>query len=145
MLFIHLTAILTIWLAMYLPGIDMILAVIYLIIVWQEGIANSVVLNWKQHAIVGIMWQLPAMIFIFSILIDLENILGFSLYSIFLLELWETPILPLLTILPQNTALAMPLYYYLLYIMIPVLCGIYFLPAVLKKSTEKNLNPLTQF
>lgn len=136
---LHLCAILAIWLGMYYPGVDIILAAIYLILLWKEG-----QYSWQlQHsplrlALVAILWQLPGFILAGSILSGLGGQTEFAYYFVFILELWQTPVLPLISLLPVWTVHDMPVYYALLFVMVPVLALYYCMPALIRGSADNR-------
>lgn len=129
---INIGAILAVCLAMYFPGLDVLLAFLYLLIVWKEGQYCRLILNNRaQRAIIAIIWQLPGYLLAGAILCSLDAVSQFGYYFIFMLELWDTPILPLMSLLPVWTILDRPLYYYLLFIVVPLMSLYYYLPRPL--------------
>jgi len=128
---IHCSAILAIGLAMYFPGLDLLLAFLYLGILWKEARYNNANLSPLGQTIVGFLWQLPGIVLIFTICLAWNLSDGFSYYAIFILELWQTPILPIISLIPVYYWAGRPLYYYLLLIMVPILIG-YYLTALIK-------------
>ena len=140
---IQLFAILAIWLSMFFPGLDIALALLYLLIIWWE--ADHSQLSSVQQGIVGFIWQVPALFLSLSILLGLDQSTDFSYYFVFILQLLHTPILPLTTLLPTLVMPDKPLYYYLLFIIAPLLWTVYLLPSLnrkISKQKHKNLNPL---
>jgi len=134
---LHITAFLAIWMGMYFPGLDIVLSVLYLILLWEEGKSSSrMLLNHKKQALVAMLWQLPGFILSVSVILGLDQLTDFAYYFIFILELWQTPILPLISIIPVWTILDKPLYYYLLFMMVPVMAVYYYLPA--RKLSENS-------
>ncbi len=135
---IHLSAILAVWLAMYYPGLDIILSILYLVVLWEEGnytfrrIQNSL-----KQAAVAVIWQLPGFILALSVILKWDRLTDFAYYFIFILELWVTPVLPLISLLPTWTILERPLYYYLFFVLVPILAVYYCLP-LLRKWSVKN-------
>jgi len=122
---------------MYFPGLDIVLSVLYLILLWEEGKSSSrMLLNHKKQALVAMLWQLPGFILSVSVILGLDQLTDFAYYFIFILELWQTPILPLISIIPVWTILDKPLYYYLLFMMVPVMAVYYYLPA--RKLSENS-------
>lgn len=126
----NISAILAVWLAMYYPGLDIILSLFYLALLWEEGrYANRVIRNNKKHALVAGISQLPGFILAGSVILGLDRLTDFAYYFVFILELWVTPVLPLVSLLPAWPIMERPLYYYLLFIMVPILAIYYYLPA----------------
>lgn len=130
---LHFSAILAVWLAMYYPGLDILLAIIYLILLWEEG-KNTWQLQPKllRQALVACLWQLPGFFLAGSILLGLDRLTEFAYYFVFILELWHTPVLPLISLLPVWTARGLPVYYGLLFAMVPVLTLYYCLPGIIQ-------------
>lgn len=129
------TAILAVWLGMYYPGLDILLAGLFLWVIWKEAGEKSFTL--LQQGLVAITWQLPALFLLLSVLLGLDKTTDFSYYFIFMLQLWHTPLLPLTTVLPDLLQLDRPFYYYELFIMTPLLWVVYLLPW-LKRSLRTN-------
>lgn len=128
-------AILAVWLGMYYPGLDILLAGLFLWVIWKEAGEKSFSL--LQQGLVAITWQLPALFLLLSVLLGLDKTTDFSYYFIFMLQLWHTPLLPLATVLPDLLQLDRPFYYYELFIMTPLLWVVYLLPW-LKRSLRTN-------
>ena len=94
---LHLFASLAVWLATYYPGLDMVLSLLYLYLLYREGQMCS--LNLINRWLVGFLWQAPALVFaIFST--GLFHF-GAANYGIFLLSFWATPLLPSFPWLPS--------------------------------------------
>lgn len=120
---LQLSAFLAVWFSTYFPGLDFLLALVYLIILGLEasrlkGFACS------QILLITVIWQGPAAILSIMAVV---NFYFFSLSdnAIFLLEFWSTPLLPLLTPLGYFNNFDKPLYYYLLLAM-PWLIGLWY-------------------
>jgi hypothetical protein len=130
---LHLSAILAIWLGMYYPGLDVFLATIYLILLWEEGKHTwQLQPNALRQALVAILWQLPGFFLAGSILVGLDRLTEFAYYFVFILELWQTPVLPLISLLPVWTVKDIPVYYGLFFVMVPVLALYYCMPAIIQ-------------
>ena len=125
---IHCTGILAICLSMYFSGLDLPLAFLYLAVIWQEARHNSSLYGPIRQGILGFIWQLPAIFLSLSILLGLDRATDFSYYFIFILQLWHTPVLPIISLLPLHSIGDKPLYYYLLFLMVPLLWSFYLLP-----------------
>ncbi len=135
---LHISAIIAIGLAMYFPGLDIILALVYMYLVRKEGSYCQMRLSRAGMAAVAIIWQLPGYLLAGSILLPLESASQFSYYFIFILELWDTPLLPLISMLPTWTLLDRPLYYYLMFVLVPALSFYYYTPALLKNKNSSQ-------
>lgn len=131
---IHLSAILAVGLAIYFPLLDIILAAIYIYVIWREGCYCRLRCGRITMAAVAIIWQLPGYLLAGAILLSVESVAQFSYYFIFMLELWDTPVLPLFSLLPDWTWLDRPLYYYLLFLTAPLLSLLYYSPEFIKKD-----------
>jgi hypothetical protein len=130
-----------VWLGMFYPGLDIVLALLYLVIIWGEASYKS--FSFVRQCLVGFAWQLPALFLSLSILLRLDQATDFSYYYVFMLQLWHTPALPLTTLLPELIRLDKPFYYYELFIFAPLLWTIYLLPWFRrKKLLQKKFNPL---
>jgi len=115
---------------MYYPGLDIILSMLYLVLLWEEGkYTYKMVRNPKKQALIAGIWQLPGFMLGLSVVLGLDRLTDFAYYFVFILELWVTPILPLVSLLPTWTIMERPIYYYLLFIMVPLLAVYYCLPV----------------
>ena len=130
--FIHIFAWLAIWLAMFRPGLDLILSIIYLVIVAVEFRSlgrHSKGLGWGSF----IIWQAPGFVFALASLTP-WSWWGLKEYAFFLLEFWYTPVVPLLSLL-NGVIAGYPLYYYVLLGM-PLLFGVFFWVSVPKQKVS---------
>ena len=135
--FLHLFAILAVWLGMYFPGLDIILAILYIIFLWNEGQHSLRLLNNpKKTILVAGIWQFPGMILALSVLTGLDTLADFAYYFVFMLELWLTPVLPLISIIPTFTILDNPFYYYCFFILVPMLALVYCFPVFMRRSEK---------
>jgi len=135
-------AILAVWLGMYYPGLDIALALLYLVIIWGEASYNKR-FSFVRQCLVGFAWQLPALFLSLSILQGLDQSNDFSYYFVFMLQLWHTPVLPLTTMLPDLIQLDKPFYYYELFVFAPLLWTLYLLPWFRRNRLfHKRINPL---
>lgn len=119
---------------MYFPGLDLLLAALYLFLLWREA-KNSGLHPLKQAA-AGALWQLPGLFLAGSVLLNLDQGTDFSYYYVFMLQLWHTPILPVINLIPVYHLKNMPLYYYLLFVMVPLLWFVYLLPALQSRHSK---------
>ncbi|MBP1760561.1 MAG: hypothetical protein H6Q64_103 [Firmicutes bacterium] len=126
---------------MYYPGLDIVLALLYLLIIWWEASYKN--LSLFLQCLVGLAWQLPALYLSLSIIMGLDQATDFSYYFVFMLQLWHTPVMPLATLMPNLIRLDKPFYYYELFVFAPLLWTIYLLPWFRrKKLLQKKFNPL---
>jgi hypothetical protein len=118
--FIHMTAWLAILTAMYFPApVGIIFASVYLLILFQEGqyLAGRLRGRLLKSVTAAVLWQLPALLLISVRLLRLQQLGSFYYDGFFMLELWQTPLLPLLSLLPGSWLIqGRPPYYYLYYI-----------------------------
>lgn len=122
--FIHITAIIAVWLGTYFPYGDVLLAVIYLVIIGIEAqFLNSLKLN--QKVFLAVLWQAPGIILAsIATLSFLPAEYGY--YAPFILQLWYTPLLPIAALIVKfnimntsfvyNFSLALPLFNIFFYI-----------------------------
>jgi hypothetical protein len=109
---IQLGAFITIWLSSYFSGLDIILALLFLVIILSE--AGSVSRDTRFRAeVIAIIWQLPGILLSLLIVTRISDGFYLGQYLIFLLEFWYTPVLPLISIL-NSLFLPTPAYYYML-------------------------------
>lgn len=129
---IQVTAILAVWLAMYFPGLDVVLAALYLWLVWAEARQAAAKMgSLVKQTVIAAAWQLPGIVMGFSLLTGLDRLTEFAYYFVFMLELWQTPVLPWLSLLPLWTLNGWPVYYIMIFVLVAVLLGIYMLPAMI--------------
>jgi hypothetical protein len=126
---------------MYFPGLDIVLSILYIILLREEGKYSIHLLQSKRkQGLIAFLWQLPGFFMGISVIFGLDRLTDFAYYFVFMLELWLTPILPLISLLPVWTIAERPVYYYFLFIVVPLLAGFYYLPACNLK--KKKVNPL---
>jgi hypothetical protein len=132
---LHLGGILAVWLGMYFPGVDIGLALLYLFVINWEGryAATGLKGPFKQVA-VAILWQMPGFVLAGSVLLGLDQLTDFAYYFIFILELWVTPLLPLVSLIPLVKMAGYPLYYYFLFLLVPLMGLIYLEPLVFRQK-----------
>lgn len=129
---LHLFASLAVWLATYYPGLDMVLSLLYLYLLYREGQMCS--LNLINRWLVGFLWQAPALVFaIFST--GLFHF-GAANYGIFLLSFWATPLLPLFSLATLQYR-GYPLYFPLL-LLTPILLMLFWAFASRGLKTKVN-------
>lgn len=143
--FIHCFAIPAIAFSMYFPGLDVLLSGLYLGLIWKEAKRNSYQLTPGRQGLIAMLWQMPGIFMVLSVCLSWDFSTHLSYYFIFMLELWQTPVLPIISLIPTYIGSGKPLYYYLLMFSVPVLMAVYLVPSFKKEiapvSTEK-FNPL---
>lgn len=123
---IHIFAVLAIWLSTYLPGLDILLSLVYLAVINMEirSLEKETIIT---KGIAALLWLgIPAY---------LSIITSFRLsdIGIFLLEFWFTPILPILSLKPYVFDSGRPFYYYAL-IWLPVVMAVHFFLLVRRRN-----------
>lgn len=125
---IHIFACLAIALSMYFPGLDLALAIIYLISIGIEAGLNHSCTRVRVLVII-LIWQLPGLILSLTSIAP-AGMWGQANYAFFILEFWYTPLVPLLSCLSGWVIQGKPLYYYLLLGAPIIIGGYYYLLAV---------------
>lgn len=123
---------------MYYPGLEIFFSLLFLLIIVKENDYKR--FSFLQQSLVGIIWQLPAWFLSAVVLLGLDQSTNFSYYYIFMLQLWHTPVLPLITLLPDFIYLNRPLYYYAIFIAAPVLWIVYVSPFFVRKLFKRKIN-----
>ena len=100
--------------------------------------------NPKQQAIIASLWQLPGFILGLSVIMGIERVTDLAYYFVFMLELWVTPILPLVSLLPHWT------YYGEAYLLLFIIRngadpGSILLPVLRIGPYPKIVNPLAPY
>lgn len=121
---------------MYFSGLDLLLAFLYLCLIWREASYSGTRFQPLQQGIISTLWQLPGIVLAAVVLLGLGQAADFSYYSIFILQLWHTPVLPLISLFPLSSVGDKPLYYYILFLLVPLLWIFYWLPALFKKGKK---------
>lgn len=134
LLFIHLAAILAVGLSIYYPGLDILMALLYLVVVAAEAFRFSQY-SAREQIMVALLWQAPAW---FLTVVNLLQVTDIASYSIFILQLWYTPLIGLLSLPGLPVVDEKPLYYYLTLLMPVIMSSYYFLFTQVK---IKNLTP----
>jgi len=96
---------------------------VYLAVVAIEGISFSR-FSVREKIIAAFLWQAPAWFFALVNWFQISDLAG---YSIFILQLWYTPLVGLLSIPGLPVLDGRPLYYYLTLLMPILMSGYYFL------------------
>lgn len=110
-----------VWLTMYFPGLDLLASVvfIYLLFRWTRYMVRNRMNTWQVIS-AATLAQLPGLVFS-----------GIALYSWwlygpltsnfdFILQMWHTPFVPLLSLLPAVHLQEFPLYFLFAYILSPL-------------------------
>lgn len=112
----------------YYPGLDIFLSFSYLFIIATE--ARAIRKNAKAaKALTSFYWQLPGFV------LSITSLMGLETYSLFILQFWHTPVMPLLSFLTIPTSASKSLYYYCMLLMFLLLSLFYY-------ALAKNENPL---
>lgn len=109
---IQLGAFLAVWLGSYLNGLDLILSLLFLAILFIE--INQVnECSVIKRILIILAWQLPGIVISMAIITGVSDWFNWGQYLIFIMEFWCTPVLPLISIMAAPF-LPQPTYYYLL-------------------------------
>ncbi|KUG03057.1 hypothetical protein ASZ90_019600 [hydrocarbon metagenome] len=122
--FIHLSAFAAGILSIYFPGMDILVALIYLLVIALEA-RRAYELPLIQKIATGFIWQAPGLFFAL-LLVSSYDFMGLYEYAIFMLQFWFTPLLGLLSLAGINFYFDKPLYYYLL-IYLPIISCVYYI------------------
>ncbi|HHW60900.1 MAG TPA: hypothetical protein GX404_03240 [Syntrophomonadaceae bacterium] len=124
--FLQLTAVIAVALSMNYPGLDIFLACMYLVVIGWESRSVCSTLNGIKKWRVGFYWQMPSFLLISMAFFLPTDYMDQVNYIMFTLQLWQTPMLPLLSLLPLNSVAGLKF----LYAVLPffLLCW-YSLPA----------------
>ncbi len=113
---------------MYFPGLDLFLCIAFLALMALEAREQAAWLPfWHQRLGVALIWQMPGFALIFGDVLYLQQYWDWIWYAKFTLELWDLPLLPLLSLIPSSPSWHTPLYYYALFIVVPLQCILYLL------------------
>ena len=115
---IHFFAALAIWLSTYIVGLDIFLSLVYLLII-------SVEVKSLQKEPLKVKWWAAALWLSIPLILSFMTFFNLSGMTIFLLEFWYTPVLPLLSLKPYLFDSGRPLYYYIL-IILPLIFSLHF-------------------
>ena len=134
--FIHITAIAAGILSTYFPGMDILVALLYLLLIGFEARRAYQLPRWKQ-SLTALIWQAPGILWAL-ILITSFNLMGVYEYAIFLLQFWFTPLLGVISLSGWYFYFDKPIYYYLL-IYLPFISFLYYL------GIDSFMYPKTRF
>lgn len=124
---------------MYFPGFDVVLAALYLWLIWAEARQAAAEMgSLVKQAVIAVAWQLPGLLMGFFLLTGLDRLTEFAYYFVFMLELWQTPVLPWLSLLPSWFIGGWPVYYIMIFVLVVLLIFIYLLPAMLLSRRRRE-------
>jgi len=89
---IQISAFIAVWLGSYYPDLDILLSLFYILIIGMEIIAIKNI-GFKEKLKVLIFWQGPGAIL--SLMVLFQSIYLISGDIIFIMEFWNTPVLPI--------------------------------------------------
>ncbi|MDD3852156.1 MAG: hypothetical protein PHD40_00700 [Syntrophomonadaceae bacterium] len=127
---IQIGAFIAVWLGSYYPDLDILLSLFYILIISME-IIDIRGIDVKEKLKVLIFWQGPGAIL--SLMVLGQSIYLISGDIIFIMEFWNTPILPILSLFPAING--QPVYYNLL-IATPLIMSLYFLGLIYSEKTK---------
>ncbi len=122
--FIHISAFGAGILSIYFPGLDIMVAVIYLLVIALES-RRATRLPFIKKIMTALVWQAPG-IFFAAVLLSSFNFMGLYEYAIFMLHFWFTPLLGLLSLAGISFYFDKPLYYYIL-VYLPFITCVYYI------------------
>jgi hypothetical protein len=117
-------------LSTFFPGLDLLLALLYIIVLIAEGRLHPE-MTIAQKSSVVFLWQGPALFMSIYVLAEF-TFANLDDYAIFAMQFWTAPLLPWWSLLNAPTPGSYPLYYY--YVLAsPLLFAVVYLAASLKK------------
>lgn len=120
--------------ASYYNGLELILSLMFLGVVLMESITRRTTRIAAAVTVIG--WQLPAVVLSLLIITGLAGLLPGGEYYIFILELWYTPVLPLVS-LAAAPFLPEPVYYEII-LGLPLLLSFYYLSGQISVQPQEN-------
>lgn len=110
-----------VWLTMYFPGLDLLAAVAFVCVlfIWSRRMVRNGMTTGKVMA-TAFLAQLPGLIFSVLALHSWWSYGPLTSYFDFALQMWHTPFLPLLSLLPPIRIQGFPLYFLLGYVLSPL-------------------------
>lgn len=126
LLVIHLFLIFIVWLATYFPGLDLLLSLVYLLVIWQAGARiGSQAGKWKLETLLaGVVAQLPGFVLTWA---NLKYYWGTGIISgdfTFAFQLWHTPALPWLSLFSFPVFDGFKSYFIALFFLSPLYVGV---------------------
>jgi hypothetical protein len=109
-----------VWLTMYFPGLDLLAAAIfiYLLFRWSQHMIDNRMNTWQVMATAALA-QLPGLIFSGIAIHSWWRYGPLTSNFDFILQMWHTPFVPLLSILPTVHLQEFPISFLLAYILSP--------------------------
>jgi hypothetical protein len=108
------------WFAMYFPGIDVVVSLVYVGFIWWQGRRWGRELGAGGVALTAALAQLPGFLFqSLAIWYWINQGLLTSNYDFFL-QLWHTPFIALLSLIPLGSWHGISLYYWALHLLSPL-------------------------
>lgn len=111
---LQLTAAAAVALSMNYPGLDVFLACMYLVVIGREGRSVRTSLSRIKKWRVGFYWQMPSFLLLSIAFLIPSDYMEQVNYMMFALQLWQTPMLPLVSLLPLKGATGFKFVYALL-------------------------------
>lgn len=110
-----------VWLIMYFPGLDLLAAAafLYLLFIWSRRMARNGMTPARVMT-TAFLAQLPGLVFCGIALYSWWRYGPLTSYFDFALQMWHTPFLPLLSLLPPIRIQGFPLYFLLGYVLSPL-------------------------
>lgn len=120
---IHFFALIAVAISIYYPGLDIALAILYILIIGKEA-AEYDSSTGKNIIITALSLHLPGFILV---IINLAGVsfMDLSSYALFILQYWYIPLIPLISLTIHATVGGIPLYNYIL-IFLPILMSLYY-------------------
>jgi len=110
-----------VWLTTYFPGLDLLAAAafLYVLFIWSRRMAEDD-MSPSGVMVTAFLAQLPGLVFSGIALYSWWRYGPLTSYFDFALQMWHTPFLPLLSLLPPIRIQGFPLYFLLGYILSPL-------------------------
>lgn len=125
----------------FFPGLDLVLSLFYIIVLFIEGSVHSG-MNLTQKSSVVFLWQGPALLMSIYIIAEF-TFANLDDYAIFALQFWTAPLLPWWSVLNAPIPGVYPLYYYFI-LASPLLFSIVYVAAAsYKKPVDASGEPPT--
>jgi hypothetical protein len=116
---------------MYIPGLDILLAIVYLLIIFVEGKTCIDLFGFSRTLALALLWQIPG--FLFVVLYASTQFL----YFVVALELWATPLIPFISLFPEFFAHSGIAYYHGFFASLLVMIFIFMFPLMFNKWKHK--------
>lgn len=123
---LYLGAMLAVGASIYYPGLDLFAAAFYLVLLARESREQAAWMpSWRQRLAAALAWQMPGFFLIFANVLYLQQYWDWIWYAKFTLELWDLPVLPLISLMPARPGWHTPPYYYALSLAPAMQCAFY--------------------